>query len=81
MELEAAVIGKRLLNLIQKEMTLIFKQTFLWSNSHIVLGWIASNKKQNRLQKVYKISSPKEWHHNSTYLNPADHENQDLATN
>ena len=47
MELEANVIGVRLLQLIQKEMTLTFDQIFLWSDSQIVLDRIASNKKQN----------------------------------
>ena len=47
MELEAAVIGVRLLQLIQREMTLTFDQIFLWSDSQVVVDWIASNKKQN----------------------------------
>ena len=46
MELQAAVIGVRLLKLIQKEMTLKFDQIFLWSDSQVVLDWLASNKKQ-----------------------------------
>ena len=68
MELESAVIGVRLLQLIQKEMTLTFDQIFLWSGSQVVLDWIASNKKQNvfvskvsnRLQEIHKIYSPEQ---------------------
>ena len=86
MELEAAVIGVRLLQLIQKEMTLEFDQIFLWSDNQVVLDWIASIKKQNvsvsnRLQEINKISSSQQWHHISTYLNPADHGTRGLETN
>ena len=86
MELEAAVIGVRLLQLIQREMTLTFDQIFLWSDSQVVLDWIASNKKQNvfvsnRLREIHKSSSPQQWHHISTYLNPADHGTRGLQTN
>ena len=86
MELESAVIGVRLLKLIQREMTMTIDQNFLWSDSQVVLDWIASNKKQNvfvsnRLQKIHKSSLPQQWHHISTYLNPADHETRSLETN
>ena len=47
MELEAAVIGVHLLQLIQGEMTRTNGQNYLRSNSQVVLDWIASNKKQN----------------------------------
>ena len=46
MELEAAVIGVSLLQLIQRQMTLTFSQIFLWSDGQVVLDWIASKKKQ-----------------------------------
>ena len=46
MELKAAVLGVRLLQLIQREMTLTFDQIFLWSDIQVVLNWMASNKKQ-----------------------------------
>ena len=48
MELKAAVIGVRLLQLIQKEMTLTFDQIFLWFDSQLVLDWIASNNETKR---------------------------------
>ena len=86
MELEAAVIGVRLLQLIQREITLTFDQIFLWSDSQVVLDWIASNKKQNvfvsnRLREIHKSSSPQQWNHISTYLNPADHGTRGLEKN
>ena len=76
MELEANVIGERLLELNQRKMTLTFNKIFLWSDSQVVFDWIASNKKQNifvsnRLQENHKISSLKQWDHISTCLNPA----------
>ena len=86
MELEAAVIGVRLLQLIRREMTMTIDQNFLWSDSQVVLDWIASNKKQivfvsNRLQEIHKSSLPQQWHHISTYLNPANHGTRGLETN
>ena len=86
MELEAAVIGVRLLQLIQREMTRTIDQNFLWSDSQVDLDWIASNKKQNvfvsnRLQETYKSSLPQQRHHISIYLNPADHGTRGLETN
>ena len=86
MELEAAVIGVRLLQLIQREMTMTIDQNFLWFDSQIVLDLIASNKKQNvfvsnRLQEIHKSSLPQQWHHISTYLNPANHGTRGLETN
>ena len=85
-ELEAAVIGVRLLQLIQREMTMTIDRNFLWSNSQVVLDWIASNKKQNifvsnRLQEIHKSSLPQQWRHISIYLNPADHRSRGLETN
>ena len=63
MELEAAVIGVRLLQLIQRNNTLTLDKIFIRSDSQVVLDWIASSKKQNvfvsnRLQEIHKISSP-----------------------
>ena len=49
MQLAAADIGMRLLQLIRREMILTFNQIFLWSDSHIELDWIASKKKQKFL--------------------------------
>ena len=77
-KLEAAVIGVRLLQLIQREVTMTIDQNFLFSDSQVVLDWIASNKKQNvfvsnRLQEIHKRSLPQQWHHMSTYLNSAHH--------
>ena len=86
MELEAAIIGVHLLQLIKREMTMTIDQNFLWSDSQVVLDWIASNKKQNgflsiRLQEIHKSSLPQQWHHISIYLNPADHGPRGLGTN
>ena len=85
MELEAAVMRVRLLQLIPTEITLTFSQSFLWPDSQVVFDWIASKKKQkvfvsSRLQKIQKVSSPKQWHHMASCLNPADHGPRGLAT-
>ena len=86
MELEAAVTGVRLLQLIQREITMTIDRNFLWSDSQVALEWIASNKKQNvfvsnRLQEIHKSYLPQQWHHISTYLNPADQGTRGLEIN
>ena len=66
-------------------MILTFSQIFLRSDSQVMFDWIASKKKQNvfvsnRLQEIQKVSSPKQWHHISTCLNPVDHGTRGLET-
>ena len=63
MELEAAVIGVRLLQLIQIDTDI--RSNFSLVRQSVVLDGIASNKKQNvfvsnRLQEIHKSSAPQQ---------------------
>ena len=74
LELEAAVIGVRLHSTIVKEFSFTFDKTLFWTDSQVVLDWIASSKKQpvyiaNRLREIAASTKTKQWRLN----NPADY--------
>ena len=59
LELEAAIIGIRLLKTVQKETTLKIQDTHFWTDSPVVLDWIVSKKKQklfvaNRIRDIHE---------------------------
>jgi len=70
----AAVLAARLNNFIRTALT-IDCQLYLWSDSQIVLYWIASQKKlkplvEHRVHEIQSISSC--WQHCPSADNPAD---------
>ena len=78
LELEAAIIGIRLLTTVQKETTLKIHDTHFWTGSRVVLDWIVSKKKQklfraNRIREKHKSSKSNQKHYIPTNQNPADH--------
>ena len=78
LELEAAIIGIRLLKTVQKETTLRIHDTNFWTDSRVVLDWIVSKKKQklfvaNRIPEIHESSKPNQWHYIPTNQNPADY--------
>ena len=82
-ELEAEIIGKLPLKTVQKETTLKIHDTHFWTDSRVVLDWIASKKKQkmfvaNRIREIYKSSKSSQWHYIPTNQNPADHGTSNL---
>ena len=57
LELEAAIIGIRLLKTVQKETTLKIHDTHFWTDSRVVLDWIVSKKKlfvANRIREIHE---------------------------
>ena len=78
LELEAAIIGVRLLKTVQKETTLKIHDTHFWTDSRVFLDWIVSKKKQklfvaNRIQEIHESSKSNQLHYLPTTQNPADH--------
>ena len=78
LELEAAIIGIRLLKTVQKKTTLKIHDTNFWTDSRVVLDWIVSKKKQklfvaNRIREIHESSKFNQWHYIPTNQNPADH--------
>ena len=77
-ELEAAVIGVRLLSTIIKESSFQVTRSTLWRDSQLVLDWLSTNKKQpvfvaNRLKEFLASTDAYQWKHVTTKKNPADH--------
>lgn len=78
LELRAAVLlthlYKRIKNAINKQIS----QTYLWSDSNIVLSWINSNPEKlkcfqaNRVKEIQAITNKDDWHWVSSQDNPAD---------
>ena len=79
LEIEAAVIGVRLQSTIVKESSFTIDKTpLLWTDSQLVLDWVAASKKQpvciaNQLRQNAASTKTKQCRHISTLKNPADH--------
>ena len=78
LELEAAVIGVRLLSTIMKGLSFHITRSTLWTDSQVVLDWLSTTKKQpvfvtNRLKEIRASTDAYQWKHVTTKENPADH--------
>ena len=83
LELEAEIIGIRLLKTVQKETTLKIHDTLFWTDSRVVFDWIVSEKKQklfiaNRIREIHESLKSNQWHYIPTNQNPADHRTRGL---
>ncbi|XP_037931374.1 uncharacterized protein LOC119666163 [Teleopsis dalmanni] len=78
MELQAAVIGTRLMNTICKVHTFDIKKRFIWSDSKTVLKWLRGDPRQFqqfvmfRIAEIQEASTVEEWRWVPTKLNTAD---------
>ena len=79
LELEAAIIGFRLVALAKVQLQLnVDPDVHMWTDSQVVFDWINSKKKQksfvsNCLAEINATQENNNWHHISTHLNHADH--------
>ena len=78
LELEAAVIGVRILSTIMKESSFHITRSTLWTDRQVVLDWLSTTKKQpvfvaNRLNEILASTDAYQWKHVTTKENPADH--------
>ena len=83
LELEAAVIGVRLLSTIMKESTFHIPRSTLWTDSQVVFDWLSTTKIQpvfvaNRLKEILASNDAYQWKHVTTKENPADHGTRSL---
>ena len=74
LELMAAVIGARLCD--HNMRNLECARVYLWSDSHIVLRWLISEKKHpifinNRFREIRELTETYEWRYCPTESNPA----------
>ena len=86
LELEAAVIGVRILSTIMKDLSFHITHSTLWTDSQVVLDWLSTTKKQpvfvaNRLKEILASTDAYQWKHVTTKENPADHGTRGLNPN
>jgi hypothetical protein len=78
LELQAAILCVRLLNVIKTEHTYEISSYYLWTDSTTVLQWIQDHSRRhptfiaNRIAEIQDDSDPSEWRHVPGRLNIAD---------
>lgn len=78
LELCAAVLAVEIAELITEEMDLKFETTAFHSDSRVVLGYISNESCRfyvyisNRVERIRRLSTPKQWHYVPTLQNPGD---------
>ena len=83
LELEAAVIGVRILSTIMKESSFHITRSTLWTDSQVVLDWLSTTKQQpvfvaNSLKEILASTDAYQLKHVTTKKIPADHGTRDL---
>ncbi|XP_062545514.1 uncharacterized protein LOC134212033 [Armigeres subalbatus] len=78
LELQAAMIGTRLLDSVLSSLDFQVKKRFLWSDSSTVLSWLRSDSRRYhqfvafRVGEILTSTSVDEWHYVPSKLNAAD---------
>lgn len=78
LELQGAVVATRLKGILQRELQMKIDGEYFWTDSKIVLGYIANETKRfhvyvtNRIQEIKDVTETKQWHYIQTTQNPAD---------
>ena len=78
LELTAAVLSMKMACLLKKELVINFVDEVFWTDSKVVLGYIANAVKRlktfvaNRVQQIKKKTDVQQWHFIPTKENPAD---------
>ncbi|XP_038055961.1 uncharacterized protein LOC119727951 [Patiria miniata] len=78
LELTAAVVSVRVSALLQKELEYENVYEVFWTDSRVVLGYIANDARRfhvfvaNRVQRIRDHTKPSQWRHVATDVNPAD---------
>ncbi|XP_041631504.1 uncharacterized protein [Drosophila kikkawai] len=78
LELQAAVLGTRLINTIKEEHSVDISETVLWTDSKTVLRWIGSTHRRykqfvgNRVAEILESSEVSQWRWVPTADNAAD---------
>ena len=79
LELKAAVIATRLKNTIVNEIPIEKRNTFLWTDSKIVLNYLNNNDTNfgvyiaHRINEIRQSTDLDNWRYIKTERNPADH--------
>ena len=78
LELMAATLATKQDELLRRELDIPLERSCYWTDSTIVLQYIANNERRfhvfvaNRIAEIHARSEPSDWHHVPTKENPAD---------
>lgn len=78
LELTAALVSAKIGDFLQKELEYDEMKIFYWTDSKVVLGYIANDARRfhvfvsNRVQQIRDLTSPSQWRYVDTKSNPAD---------
>lgn len=77
LELQGAVTGSLLTDVICKELNIQIQKRYLWSDSKVVLSWINTKEKLaayvgNRVEKILAVTDKEEWRWIPSNFNSAD---------
>lgn len=77
LELQAAVVGSCIAKTITEELGIPIQQQYFWTDSKIVLSWIATKEKLisyvgSRVTKITDSTNKDDWQWIQSNLNPAD---------
>ncbi|XP_022777858.1 uncharacterized protein LOC111319323 [Stylophora pistillata] len=87
LELQAAVTSVKVSHQIPQELSLNDVPEFFWSDSKVVLGYIANESRRfhvfvaNRVQLIQDATSVDQWKYVESKLNPADDASRGLSPN
>ena len=78
LELQAAVIAAKLDDMLKRELDIEVDQSYFWTDSQIVLGYITNVTRrfhifvENRVSKIRQLTNENSWNHVRSNENPAD---------
>ena len=85
LELTAALVSINVSKLLQQELECNVSQEVFWTDSKVVLGYIANDSRRfhvfvaNRVQQIRDHTMPSQWRHVRTEENPADDASRGLT--
>ena len=85
LELEVALLGVRLLQVVRRAFDRNFPCVTFWTDSCVVLDWIQNQKKlksfvAHRVYEISRSSAFSDWRYDPSNLNPADHGTRGLKS-
>ena len=87
LELSAGVLAAKMDQSLKAELDLPVTESYFWTDSTSVLHYITCEARRfktyvaNRLNIIHELSSPSQWRHISTKLNPADYASRGIHPN
>ncbi|XP_058458201.1 uncharacterized protein LOC131434928 [Malaya genurostris] len=78
LEIQAAMMGARLMQTVSSALTVNIKRRFLWTDSTVVLAWLRSDSRRYppfvsfRVGEILSLTSVDEWYYVPSKLNVAD---------